>query len=256
MQETQKKHDFALYNKVAMFISLLMVGIAALGLYRVKTTTDFGYQLFYARQTLAEQCIEMFDSTALESSLNQASTMSVSMEAALSAITDSEIADFSNAYAYRDIGDAEIAERVAAWKAKQEALPDPAVKSQMASRPGMIGRLTIPSLGINVALFASNSQTVVDAADSAACFGLGASTIIGDHQNQGFSAIRGSYVGMTAYIDNGTTKQKLTCTGVTRGTNTGYDLLDSSGASVTGHGGYIMYTCNSNWQDVTIVFFS
>lgn len=105
-------------------------------------------------------------------------------------------------------------------------------------------------------MYASNSQSVVDAADSAACFGFGSATVIGDHQDQGFSAIRSSYVGMLAYIDDGTSKRQLTCTGVTTGTNTGTDLINSSGVSASTYGGYVLYTCNSSWQDVTIVYFS
>ena len=62
--------------------------------------------------------------------------------------------------------------------------------------------------------------------------------------------------GTVAYIDDGNTKRKLVCTGLCRGTNTGFDMLDSNGNSISGRGGYAMYTCNSNWTDITIVFFS
>mgnify|MGYP005775249179 FL=1 len=167
-----------------------------------------------------------------------------------------EISVADTAHAVKNTGDSTIQQRVAAYKVKLQTMPDPSVKSQMASRPGMIGRLTIPSLGVNVALFASNSQAVVDAADSAAYFGLGSCTIIGDHWNQGFNAIKSASAGTVAYIDDGNTKRKLVCTGLCRGTNTGFDMLDSNGNSISGRGGYAMYTCNSNWTDITIVFFS
>lgn len=196
-----------------------------------------------------------------------ATQVSSLMDAAITAAIPTQISGLDVAYDMMDVCDDQIQERIEEYKKEQAELQakkaaeeaqaaSAAVASQMASRPGMVGRLTIPSLGINVALFASNSQAVVDAPDSAACFGFGSATVIGDHQNQGFSAIRSSYVGMTAYIDDGTSKRQLTCTGVTTGTNTGTDLVSSSGVSVSTYGGYVMYTCNSNWQDVTIVYFS
>ena len=185
------------------------------------------------------------------------------MDTAIMATIPTQMSDLDTAYDLSDTCDDAIAARIEEYekeKAEREAIQarttDPSVASQMASRPGMIGRLTIPSLGINVALYASNSQSVVDAADSAACFGFGSATVIGDHQDQGFSAIRSSYVGMLAYSDDGTSKRQLTCTGVTTGTNTGTDLINSSGVSASTYGGYVLYTCNSSWQDVTIVYFS
>lgn len=131
-----------------------------------------------------------------------------------------------------------------------------AIQKQMQTRAGMIGRLEIPSIGVDVALFSSSSQSVVDAADSAAYFTLGNCTIVADHSNQGFDAIKSISVGATAYIDTGESETKLTCTEICQGTNTGHDLLDSNGISISTRSGYAFYTCNDNWQDVTIVFFS
>ena len=45
-----------------------------------------------------------------------------------------------------------------------------AVLEEMARRPNMYGRLVIPSVGVNVALFAVVSQAAADAQDSAAYF--------------------------------------------------------------------------------------
>ena len=44
------------------------------------------------------------------------------------------------------------------------------VAAQMASRPGMMGRLSIPDVGIDVAVFNSDSQATADAVDSACYF--------------------------------------------------------------------------------------
>lgn len=59
------------------------------------------------------------------------------------------------------------------------------VASQMASRPGMMGRLSIPDVGIDVAVFNSDSQATADAVDSACYFDWLGYPVMGDHQNQG-----------------------------------------------------------------------
>ena len=46
------------------------------------------------------------------------------------------------------------------------------VLEEMANRPGMVGRLVIPSVGVNVALFSGSDQAIVDAQDSAAYLSL------------------------------------------------------------------------------------
>lgn len=40
------------------------------------------------------------------------------------------------------------------------------VLEEMANRPGMVGRLVIPSVGVNVALFSGSDQAIVDAQDN------------------------------------------------------------------------------------------
>lgn len=238
-------------------VSVCLVCVSAACLVGASRVLGFAQERIDAQEKLFTNCKALYSQD--ESRIPSAAvTQSNIMEAAIHSLTKEEVnTDLLNAAAsYASIGDTQIRNRVAEYKAKQATLPDASVASQMASRPGMIGRLTIPSLGVNVALFASNSQAVVDAPDSAAYFSFGNIIVIGDHQNQGFSAIRGASAGTVAYIDNGKTKRKLVCTGRTTGTNTGTDLLDSSGASVTSRGGYVMYTCNSDWTDVTLAFFS
>lgn len=251
------KKTFIAKHGVAAGLSVCLVCISAACLVCANRVLNFTQENVRSQIELFENCREVY--TQKEPQIpNTAVTQSNVMEAAIRSLTKEEInTDLLDAASrYADIGDSQIRDRVAEYKAKQATLPDASIASQMASRPGMIGRLTIPSLGINVALFASNSQAVVDAPDSAAYFGFGNIIIIGDHQNQGFSAIRGASVGTVAYIDDGQTKRKLVCTGRTTGTNTGTDLLDSSGASVASRGGYVMYTCNSDWTNVTLAFFS
>lgn len=57
------------------------------------------------------------------------------------------------------------------------------VKAEMQRRPGMYGRLVIPSVGVNVALFNGSAQSLVDAVDSAAFFPFGNSMLVADHWN-------------------------------------------------------------------------
>lgn len=123
---------------------------------------------------------------------------------------------------------------------------------------GAIGRLVLPSVGINVACYKSREQSVTDAVDSASYFDYGVQFVIGDHQNQGFYKIKSCKVGDIAYIDNGKTQDKYICTSLISGHNNGKALLDSEYNDIKdmNSGGITLYTCNgSNWRDVTIVFF-
>ena len=131
------------------------------------------------------------------------------------------------------------------------------VLEEMANRPGMVGRLVIPSVGVNVALFSGSSQAIVDAQDSAAYFSAGNAMVIGDHWNQGFTKIKSCTVGTKAYIYRGDSIETLTCTNVCRGINNDYDILYEDGTSATTSSWLLMYTCNgANYHDITITFWS
>lgn len=133
------------------------------------------------------------------------------------------------------------------------------VAAEMASRPGMSGRLYIPGVGLNVAIFNGWSQGVIDAKDSAGTYSYGGGQMmIADHKNQGFSAIKSAVPGQTvAYINNGSTVQAYMCitkgTGQNTATGVPYDLLDCNGNSLylQNAGGIGMYTCNSHWSSIT-----
>lgn len=64
-----------------------------------------------------------------------------------------------------------------------------AVLEEMARRPNMYGRLVIPSVGVNVALFAVVSQAAADAQDSAAYFPFKNYMLVADHWNQGVAFV-------------------------------------------------------------------
>lgn len=140
-------------------------------------------------------------------------------------------------------------------KEKTGGVSNESVQAEMQRRPGMNGRLVIPSVGVNVALFDGNAQRFVDAKDSAAYFLAGNTMLVGDHWNQGFSKIKNCHAGTLAYIYRGTSVQTLTCTGVCSGINGDSDLLYADGSSATMGGGTLMYTCNgANYHDVTLTF--
>ena len=139
-------------------------------------------------------------------------------------------------------------------------------KPESVWKDGMYGRLTIPSVGIDVGLYycksnsGSTAQSIVNAADSAAFIDqihvTGA--IIADHNNQGFEAMKNSKPNETyAYIDFGSYTQTYICTAIGLGHNYDNDLVDWNGVSLNYDyisGGLAMYTCNENWQNVTISY--
>lgn len=122
---------------------------------------------------------------------------------------------------------------------------------------GAVGRWSIPSVGVDVACYASWAQSVCDAKDSACYFALGSQKVIADHKHQGFNAIKKCKVGTVAYVDTGSEVQKYVCTGVIQGHNVEGTLTDDGYNSIDkmNPGGITCYTCNDCWQNITIVFF-
>ena len=119
----------------------------------------------------------------------------------------------------------------------------------------MYGRLRIPSVGINVALFSVNTQATIDARDSAAIYGGNGGTTIADHQNQGFRAISNCVPGSTvAYIDTPEGTQRYICSVRMTGHNVSTALTDDA-LNVFTYGGLIMYTCRDNSCNIWIVCF-
>lgn len=136
------------------------------------------------------------------------------------------------------------------------------------ARRGNIGRLVIPSVGVNVAVFEVSlydeyNQAIVDGLDSAAHMSDSINhygfIIVGDHVYQGFSAIKNSVVGSTTmYINKGTHQENYICTDIFIGYN-GYGgksgMFDINGNDVAGRndGGLCLYTCNADGT-ITITF--
>ena len=137
---------------------------------------------------------------------------------------------------------------------------------------GAIGRLRIPSVGVDVAVYDvtwyslqhttesdNYTQAVTDAWDSAAQIIYLGQTVIGDHNNQGFSAINNCSEGTYAYIDTGDSVMTFVCTGIQHGRNPGGYLTGADGDSVyTSYfnpDGLTLYTCLDHNFNVAIVTF-
>ena len=139
-------------------------------------------------------------------------------------------------------------------------------KPESVWKDGMYGRLTIPSVGINVGLYyctsdaGSTAQSIVNAVDSAAYINQVNvdGVLIADHNNQGFDAMKKSKPYETyAYIDFGSYTQTYVCTAIGLGHNYDNDMVDWNGVSLNYDyisGGLAMYTCNENWQNITISY--
>lgn len=160
-----------------------------------------------------------------------------------------------------EIGNEEIAKKVKEYQEEQKRLE---IKRQMNSRGGMVGRLIIPDVDLDVAVIrasiynGSHNQAVVDARDSAAwMYDWGAAVLIGDHNNQGFEKMKGAIPNVTkCYINNGDTIKTYICIKNIQGHNTGSSITDANYRSLSGDnaGGLIMYTCNENWRNITITY--
>ncbi len=116
---------------------------------------------------------------------------------------------------------------------------------------GTFGRLYLPSVNLNVALYqteietGTEAQKIVDNRDSAAYFSVASHQIIADHSHQGFHKIADISIGEKAYIkknDSSITTYQLIQK--FEGMNQGSDLTDLNGKSVFDEKeNLIMYTC-------------
>lgn len=162
--------------------------------------------------------------------------------------SDSKV-DTSNIDKYVSVGDSQIQSNIAEYQRQQKHL---AVAGERARR-GSAGRFSCPSVGLDVAVFNSSSQSVCDAADSACQWYSDGTRVIADHVNQGFYKIKSMRPGTKCYFDDGTNITEYTVQYLTQGHNTGFQITDSSYNNMFGKVGFLLYTCNECWQNVTVV---
>ena len=120
---------------------------------------------------------------------------------------------------------------------------------------GFYGRLYVPDVEIDVALYCGSSQEITDRDDSANLFTWMSYTarIIADHSNQEFAKLFGVEAGTTGYIrlaDGDIINIK--CIEVLNGHNTVDAIVNESGACVMNSADYVMYTCRNSWQNIRI----
>lgn len=128
-----------------------------------------------------------------------------------------------------------------------------------ATDKGAYGRWVIPDVGVNVACYISTekAQEITDAKDSAALVQRPTSTLLADHNYQGFDVIKKCKIGTVAYMHTGVDVKKYVCTDVLEGYNVGTALTDLDGNVIEFEGvdGYTNYTCHFFSDKITIVRF-
>ena len=183
--------------------------------------------------------------------------------------TNDKIVKFLNGYSdyrsrtdlYKKISFSELIYQNNQWLFRKGNTADKNILKERKQRSGtyeMIGRLYIPDISLNTALFNTNSQEIVDAKDSAACFKSGDTFLVADHWYYGFDKIKDCKKGSIAYIDTGEKVYEYVCTEVILGHNTGKILTDSKDNSLmynVNTDGLTIYTCVNGWQNIRIALF-
>ena len=131
------------------------------------------------------------------------------------------------------------------------------VAKEAEERPGMIGRLYIPAVNIDVAVFSSKAQETCDADDSGCMFKQNNMILIVDHYYQEFKPLGECYVGCLAYIVTPENITPYICSATFTGTNMRDDIFDENWESVTIHypGSIICYTCMDEYLHIRMVNF-
>ena len=135
-------------------------------------------------------------------------------------------------------------------------------KTSESEKLGTVGRLFLPSIDLNVAVYNANlntdenynAQSIVDKVDSAAYFKLGSKEVIADHNYQGFNKLMNMSLNTNAYIkktDGTITNYQMINKFI--GKNISTDLIDSNGKNVIEYDGQlIIYTCYNSYEDILI----
>jgi len=104
--------------------------------------------------------------------------------------------------------------------------------SGSASKKSGGTRFHVPSVGINVGLISSYSQSAADKKDGAAYFATGSNMVIADPNYQDFKVLPSVRVGDTAYIETDGVRQNYICTEIHKGYRGSDDILAEDGTSL------------------------
>ena len=137
------------------------------------------------------------------------------------------------------------------------------VEREISANPGMIGRLVIPGLGISVALYTDGEgateqeilQNLCDREDAAAFFDDGFGYLIADHNNQAFWNLDSVQPGDRAFILRGHSILSLECDLRMDAHNYGQGIVDAAGNYISARSDYVCYTCQDNWNNVSVAGF-
>ena len=139
---------------------------------------------------------------------------------------------------------------------------DPQTTQKENGENQKIGILAIPDLQIFVPLFygdlygnPDDTQEIVDRKDSAAYMEYETNHVIADHVEQEFKTLKNAAPGMNAFVLNEDgTYTSYTCISSGAGRNNDEELTDADGTGVSKliNNGLIIYTCNKNWEDITL----
>lgn len=137
------------------------------------------------------------------------------------------------------------------------------VDQEISVKPGMVGRLVIPSVGIDVGLYTDGEgatekeklQNICDREDAAAFFCDGIGYLIADHNNQAFQVLDSVKQGDKAFILRGHSILSLECDLRMDGHNYGQGIVDDTGNYVSSLSDYVCYTCQDSWNNVSIAGF-
>ena len=122
------------------------------------------------------------------------------------------------------------------------------------------GRLYVDDVDIDVALYLSNKQEVVDRKDSAAYFYMSSASghmLIADHNTHAFGSLGNVQRGAIARIvkENGEVVY-YKCIDIFKGHNTGKGITDWNGNNVVGQADLLMYTCFDGWENIWVALWN
>lgn len=137
------------------------------------------------------------------------------------------------------------------------------VEQEISAHPGMIGRLVIPGVKIDVALYTDGEgatemeklQNICDREDAAAFFDDGSGYLVADHNNQAFRVLDSVSLGDKAFILRGHSILSLECDLKMEAHNYGKGIVDSEGNYVSSLSDYVCYTCQDSWNNVSVAGF-
>ena len=119
------------------------------------------------------------------------------------------------------------------------------------------GRLYIPDLNINVALYYGSKQYITDRVDSANIYMVlhRDCLTIADHNHQAFANLPNVQVGMMGYIQKGhegSIRTDIQCIDICYGQNIKDFITDMNGEYIAPDCFYMMYTCKDDSNNVFI----